>query len=166
MIFLRRIPKYVEKVGCYLQAQLSPKGCHIQSTLNILPLCLILTLIPINLLIFGHLTLKLEIGYFPFPRRDYIDPMELNYQCNPLNFDGLSGINFVGLNQVDMDENEAKDETEKTESESSSAHSAAIQELLARTGYKLETFPSSRVYGGPPPDFTGDEPKEECQVIL
>ena len=68
-----------------------------------------------------------------------------------------------------MDENETKDEKdEKTETEpteTKSTHSVAIQELLARTGYKLETFPSSRVYGGPPPDFTGDEPREECQVM-
>jgi hypothetical protein len=63
-----------------------------------------------------------------------------------------------------MDENETKDEKENTETESSMTHSTAIQELLTRSGYKLEIFPSSRVYGGPPPDFTGDEPKEECQV--
>ena len=64
-----------------------------------------------------------------------------------------------------MDENEINDEVEKTETEEC-PHSDALQELLDRTGYKLEVFPSSRVYGGPPPDFTGDEPKEECQVLI
>ena len=65
-----------------------------------------------------------------------------------------------------MDESEAKSqEIDHPETESNSDHSSAVKDLLARTGYKLETFPSSRVYGGPPPDFTGDEPKEECQVL-
>ena len=65
-----------------------------------------------------------------------------------------------------MDESEAKSqEMDNPETETNSDHSSAVKELLSRTGYKLETFPSSRVYGGPPPDFTGDEPKEECQVL-
>lgn len=43
-------------------------------------------------------------------------------------------------------------------------HTPEVHELLARTGYKIEALPSSRVYGGPPPNYTGDEPKEDCQV--
>ena len=57
-------------------------------------------------------------------------------------------------------------DVEKKIPEETPCHSEAVQALLARTGYKLEIATSSRVYGGPPPDFTGDEPSESCQVII
>ena len=43
-------------------------------------------------------------------------------------------------------------------------HTPAVDELLLRTGYQIDRTSSCRIYGGPPPNFTGEEPSEDCQV--
>ena len=57
-------------------------------------------------------------------------------------------------------------EGESSDAKGNSNHSPAIQELLERTGYKIDRTSSCRIYGGPPPNFTGEEPSEECQVRI
>ena len=41
---------------------------------------------------------------------------------------------------------------------------AKIQEILKRTGYKLDVTTGQRKYGGPPPNWEGEEPVSGCEV--
>ena len=50
------------------------------------------------------------------------------------------------------------------DTKSKTYNNVKIEELLARTGYPLEITATCRAYGGPPPDFTGDEPTCTSQV--
>jgi len=40
-----------------------------------------------------------------------------------------------------------------------------IKEILNRTGYKLDVTTGQRKYGGPPPNWEGDEPVSGCEVF-
>lgn len=42
---------------------------------------------------------------------------------------------------------------------------AKIQEILKRTGYKLDVTTGQRKYGGPPPNWEGEEPVSGCEVF-
>ena len=41
-----------------------------------------------------------------------------------------------------------------------------IKEILNRTGYKLDVTTGQRKYGGPPPNWEGDEPVSGCEVSI
>ena len=41
-----------------------------------------------------------------------------------------------------------------------------IKEILNRTGYKLDVTTGQRKYGGPPPDWEGEEPVSGCEVRI
>ena len=41
-----------------------------------------------------------------------------------------------------------------------------IKEILNRTGYKLDVTTGQRKYGGPPPNWEGEEPVSGCEVSI